>query len=394
MANPIIAAIPGDGIGNEVVPAAVRVLDHAAASCGVVIDWRWFDWGCDYYVEHGSMMPESGISELATVDSIFLGAVGRPDVPDHISLWGLLIPIRREFDQYINLRPARLFDGITPKVVLPLGTTIDLVIVRENTEGEYSEIGGRFARGTDQEFALQENIFTRRGVTRVSQYALDLAQGRRKNLVSATKSNGILHTMPFWDEVVESVVSKAPEVAFRKVLIDALSAEIIENPQRFDVIVASNLFGDILSDIAAAMVGSLGIAPSGNINPERTSPSMFEPVHGSAPDIAGSGVANPIAAVWSGAMMMQHLGYCQIYESIMSSQAMLDRNIGLTHTYKLVNDRSVESKSNPDIVSGRTLIFRQQHPRNLARDDPNARRNDEDRPSSREHQRGERVHRL
>ena len=319
MANPIIAAIPGDGIGNEVVPAAVRVLDHAAASCGVVIEWRWFDWGCDYYVEHGSMMPESGISELSTVDSIFLGAVGRPDVPDHMSLWGLLIPIRREFDQYINLRPARLFDGITPKVSLPLGTTIDLVIVRENTEGEYSEIGGRFARGTDQEFALQENIFTRRGVTRVSQYALQLAQDRRKNLVSATKSNGILHTMPFWDEVVDSVVSKAPEVTFRKVLIDALSAEIIENPQRFDVIVASNLFGDILSDIAAAMVGSLGIAPSGNINPERTSPSMFEPVHGSAPDIAGKGIANPIAAVWSGAMMMEHLGYRQVSESIMSA---------------------------------------------------------------------------
>lgn len=319
MTHPTIAAIPGDGIGHEVIPAAVRVLDHAAASFGVTIDWRWYDWGCDYYVANGSMMPDNGISQLASADAIFLGAVGRPDVADHISLWGLLIPIRREFDQYINLRPARLFEGITPKVVLAPDTTIDLVIVRENTEGEYSEIGGRFARGTDHEFALQENVFTRKGITRVSEYALALAQSRRQQLTSATKSNGILHTMPFWDEVVEGVVGKAPEVAFRKVLIDALCAEIIENPQRFDVIVASNLFGDILSDIAAAMVGSLGIAPSGNINPERTSPSMFEPVHGSAPDIAGKGIANPIAAVWSAAMMMKHLGYSEISQMIMTA---------------------------------------------------------------------------
>jgi len=345
MKNPVVAAIPGDGIGHEVVPAAVRVLDHAAASFGVDIDWRWFDWGCDYYIAHGSMMPDNGISQLASFDSIFLGAVGRPDVADHISLWGLLIPIRREFDQYINLRPARLFEGITPKVVLAPDTTIDLVIVRENTEGEYSEIGGRFARGTDHEFALQENVFTRKGITRVSEYALALAQSRRKQLTSATKSNGIVHTMPFWDEVVENVVSSAPDVAFRKVLIDALCAELIENPQRFDVIVASNLFGDILSDIAAAMVGSLGIAPSGNINPERTSPSMFEPVHGSAPDIAGQGIANPIAAVWSGAMMMEHLGYSNISHTIMSAiEATLKST--QTRTADLGGSANTESVTN------------------------------------------------
>lgn len=319
MTNPIIAAIPGDGIGNEVVPAAVRVLDHAAASFGVCMDWRWFDWGCDYYVANGSMMPENGISQLASVDSIFLGADGRPDVADHISLWGLLIPVRREFDQYSNLWPTRLFEGITPKDVLAPGTSIDLVIVHENTEGEYSEIGGGFARSTDHEFALQENVFTRKGITRVSDYALALAQSRRQQLTSATKSNGILHTMPFWDEVVEAVVSKAPEVAFRKVFIHALCAEIIENPQRFDCVVASDLFGDILSDIAAAMVGSLGIAPSGKIDPERTSPSMFEPVHGSAPDFAGQGIANPIAAVWTAAMMTEHLGYSEISQVIMAA---------------------------------------------------------------------------
>lgn len=319
MAPPIIAVVPGDGIGHEVIPAAVRVIDHAAARFGVTFDWRWYDWGCDYYVSNGVMMPEHGLADLRSTDAIFLGAVGRPDVPDHISLWGLLIPIRREFDQYINLRPSRLFDGVTPRVVLPAGSTIDLMIVRENTEGEYSEIGGRFGRGTEGEFALQENVFTKKGITRVTEYALNLAQERRHHLTSATKSNGILHTMPFWDEIVESVVRDAPEVTYRKVLIDALAAEIIEHPERFDVIVASNLFGDILSDLAAAIVGSLGIAPSGNINPERLHPSMFEPVHGSAPDIAGTGVANPIAAVWSGAMMVEHLGYLDIAHTIMAA---------------------------------------------------------------------------
>ena len=304
-----VAAIPGDGIGNEVLPAAASVLDAALARDGDAIEWTWFDWGCDYFVEHGQMMPTDGIAQLAQHDAVFLGAVGRPDVADHESLWGLLIPIRREFDQYINLRPTRQFDGVPVRVTMPEGARVDMVIVRENTEGEYSEIGGRFGRGTDREFALQENVFTRAGIDRVATYAFNAAQARRKKVTSATKSNGIIHTMPFWDEVVEDVAKHFPNIALEKRLIDALAAEIVQRPHEFDVIVGSNLFGDILSDLAAAVVGSLGLAPSANINPEHAHPSMFEPVHGSAPDIAGKGIANPVAAVWSGAMMLEHLGY-------------------------------------------------------------------------------------
>lgn len=314
-----ITAIPGDGIGNEVLPAAARVIDHASAQAGLAVDWTWVDWGCDHLVQHGSMMPADGISRLSQSDAVFLGAVGRPDVPDHESLWGLLIPIRRAFDQYVNLRPVRQFDGVTPRVDTPSDSRIDIMIVRENTEGEYSELGGRFGRGTDGEFALQEAVFTRTGITRVADFALALAEGRRGGLVSATKSNGIIHTMPFWDEVVEDVASSHPTVALRKVLIDALAAELVQRPHTFDVIVASNLFGDILSDLAAATVGSLGIAASANLNPERRHPSMFEPVHGSAPDIMGLGIANPIAAIWSGAMMLEHLGHAETAARIMAA---------------------------------------------------------------------------
>mgnify|MGYP006285826673 CR=1 FL=1 len=316
-----IAAIPGDGIGNEVLPAAMSVVDAALALTGDSVDWTHLDWGCDHLVATGAMMPADGIARLAQHDAVFLGAVGRPDVPDHESLWGLLIPIRRAFDQFVNLRPVRLFPGVAPRVVLPEGAGIDMVIVRENTEGEYSELGGRFGRGTDGEFAIQENVFTRAGIARVTRYALDLAATRRGQLTSATKSNGIIHTMPFWDEIVQECATDYPSVTVRKVLIDALAAELVLRPADFDVIVASNLFGDILSDLAAATTGSLGIAASGNIDPTKRHPSMFEPVHGSAPDIAGRGIANPAAAIWSAAMMLEHLEREQAAALIMESLA-------------------------------------------------------------------------
>ena len=340
-----IAAIPGDGIGNEVLPAAATVLDAAMATTGAKLQWTWVDWGCDYFVQHGRMMPTDGIELLAQHDAVFLGAVGRPDVADHESLWGLLIPIRREFDQYINLRPTRQFDGVPVRVTMPAGAVVDMVIVRENTEGEYSEIGGRFGRGTDREFALQENVFTRAGIERVSNYAFDVASRRRNKVTSATKSNGIIHSMPFWDEVVEEVARDYPKVVLEKRLIDALAAELVQRPHEFDVIVASNLFGDILSDLAAAVVGSLGLAASANINPERTYPSMFEPVHGSAPDIAGKGIANPVAAVWSGAMMLEHLGHksaadriMHAIESTLANPATRTADLGGTANMQQVTD--------------------------------------------------------
>lgn len=315
-----IAAIPGDGIGAEVLPAAAQVMDRALELRDEKVEWTWLDWGCDYFVEHGRMMPENGLDILAEHDAIFLGAVGRPDVPDHVSLWGLLIPIRRRFDQYVNLRPVRLFDGVLPRVVLPDGETVDMLIVRENTEGEYSEMGGRFGPGTDREFAVQENVFTKFGIERITRFACDQAMQRRRNVISATKSNGIIHTMPFWDEVVTSVVdSEYPDIALGSRLIDALSAELVLKPHTFDVIVASNLFGDILSDLAAATVGSLGIAASANLNPEGAHPSMFEPVHGSAPDIAGQRIANPVAAVWSGALLLEHLGFDAAADAILTA---------------------------------------------------------------------------
>ena len=316
-----ITAIPGDGIGTEVLPAAASVLDAALAMHGHAIAWTWVDWGCDHFVATGAMMPDDGIDRLGQSDAIFLGAVGRPDVPDHESLWGLLIPIRRAFDQYVNLRPVIQFDGVPSRVVLPEGARVDMLIVRENTEGEYSEIGGRYGRGTDREFAVQENVFTRTGIERIARYAFERASERRGQVTSATKSNGIIHTMPFWDEVVADVGARFPSASLRSVLIDALAAEMVQRPHSFDVVVASNLFGDILSDLAAATVGSLGLAPSGNIDPERRFPSMFEPVHGSAPDIAGRGIANPIAAIWSGAMMLDHLGHAPVAQQVMQAIA-------------------------------------------------------------------------
>lgn len=302
-----ISVLAGDGIGLEVMPVAIDVLDAATRDHGIRLDWRIQPWGSDYFRTHGRMMPTDAIETMADTDAIFLGAVGHPDVSDVETLWGMLIPIRREFDQYVNLRPVRSFSGVRSS--LAGSPEIDMVIVRENVEGEYSAVGGRSYQGTPYEAAHQQSIFTRHGIERIARYAVSVAQQRSGRLVSATKSNGIIHTMPFWDEVVAEVVAEAGGVELESVLIDALAARAVRSPQSLDVIVASNLFGDILSDLIAGAVGSIGIAPSANLNPERVHPSMFEPVHGSAPDIAGRGIANPIGQIWAGAMMLRHLGH-------------------------------------------------------------------------------------
>ncbi len=303
-----IAVIAGDGIGREVVPEGIRVLEAAGRRFGFSLVCREFDWSCETYLATGRMMPADGLELLRPFDAIFLGAVGHPRVPDHISLWGLLIPIRRAFRQYVNLRPVRMLPGIEPAVKGYPPGKIDFCVVRENNEGEYSEMGGRIYRGSEDEFAVQETIFTRRGCDRILRYAFELARTRGKHLTSATKSNGIIFTMPFWDERFAAISKEFPEIRTDQFHIDILTAHFVKHPDWFDVVVASNLFGDILSDLGPAVVGSIGIAPSANLNPERECPSMFEPVHGSAPDIAGKGIANPIGQIWSGAMMLRHLG--------------------------------------------------------------------------------------
>jgi len=304
-----IAAIPGDGIGKEVLPVGQRVIDRMAAKHGFSVAWTEFDWSCKRYHETGRMMPEDGINQIKAFDSIYLGAVGFPGVPDHVSLWGLLIPLRRELDQYANIRPVRLLKGITSPLAGRGPEDIDMIIVRENVEGEYSEIGGRVYQGTEHEAAVQQSILTRRGTDRIMDYAFELAKTRnRGHVASATKSNGIIHTMPFWDERFAAAAERHPGIDTAQFHIDIMTAHFVLHPDWFDVVVASNLFGDILSDLGPAVAGSIGIAPSANINPEGKFPSMFEPVHGSAPDIAGKGVANPVAAVWTAAMMLEHLG--------------------------------------------------------------------------------------
>ena len=303
-----IAVIEGDGIGREVVPEGLRVLEAAGRRYQITFDWHHFDWSCQTYLKTGRMMPEGGLDELRGFDAIYLGAVGYPGVPDHVSLWGLLIPIRRAFQQYVNLRPVRLLRGIESPVKGFPPRQIDFCVVRENNEGEYSEVGGRLYRNTDEEFAVQETVFTRRGCDRILRYAFELARTRKSHVTSATKSNGIIRTMPFWDERFSGAAKHFSDVRTDQYHIDILSAHFVQHPDWFDVVVASNLFGDILSDLGAAVVGSIGLAPSANLNPERQYPSMFEPVHGSAPDIAGKGIANPAAQIWSGAMMLQHLG--------------------------------------------------------------------------------------
>ncbi|RNC93494.1 MAG: tartrate dehydrogenase [Oricola sp.] len=307
-----IATIPGDGIGKEVIPVGQRAAEAVAAKHGFALEWTRFDWSCERYEKTGRMMPEDGIEQVKAHDAIYLGAVGWPGVPDHVSLWGLLIPLRRELDQYANVRPVRLLRGVSSPLANRRPEEIDFIVVRENVEGEYSEIGGRLYRGTADEVAVQEAVFTRRGVDRIMDYAFTLARGRkRKHVASATKSNGIVHTMPFWDERFEAAKKRFPDVETAQYHIDILTAHFVQHPDWFDVVVGSNLFGDILSDLGPAVAGSIGIAPAANINPEGAYPSMFEPVHGSAPDIAGQGIANPVAAVWTAALMLDHLGEVQ-----------------------------------------------------------------------------------
>jgi tartrate dehydrogenase/decarboxylase/D-malate dehydrogenase len=315
-----IALIPGDGIGQEVVPEGVRVLEVLAARYGFQIEFETFPYGCQYYLKHGVMMPADGLEKMGGFDAILLGAVGEPDVPDHVSLWGLLIPIRRHFQQYVNLRPVRLLPGIRSPLAGRKAEDIDFYIVRENNEGEYSRIGGRLYEGTEQETVVQESVFTRRGVDRILRYAFELAQSReKKHLTSATKSNGIIHTMPFWDERLKAMSEDYPDVTVDQYHIDILSAHFVQHPDWFDVIVASNLFGDILSDLGPAVAGGIGIAPSANLNPERDLPSMFEPVHGSAPDIAGKGIANPIAILWSVVMMLDFFNQNDASKALMGA---------------------------------------------------------------------------
>lgn len=313
-----IAVIGGDGIGPEVTGAGVRVLEAAReAYPGLELEFTDLPWGCEHYLEHGRMMPEDGLETLSGFDAVYLGAVGWPGVPDHVSLWGLLIPIRRGFDQYVNLRPARLLPGIRSPLANPEG--LDVTVVRENTEGEYSDAGGRMYSGTPHELAVQESIFTRRGVERVLRYAYRLASERRGRLVGATKSNGISITMPFFDEIFREISEEFPGVEASLMHADALAARLVLAPQDFDVVVGSNLFGDLLSEITAAVSGAIGIAASANLDPERRYPSLFEPIHGSAPDIAGQGVANPAGAIWAGALMLEHLGYPEAASGVMEA---------------------------------------------------------------------------
>jgi tartrate dehydrogenase/decarboxylase / D-malate dehydrogenase len=317
-----IAVIPGDGIGKEVMPEGVRALEAAAGKFGFAIEQEWHEFAsCDYYAQHGQMMPDDWKDRLDGVDAIFFGAVGWPDtVPDHISLWQSLLHFRREYDQYVNLRPVRLMPGVPCPLAGREPGDIDFWVVRENTEGEYSSVGGHMFPGTEREIVIQETVMTRHGVDRVLRFAFDLASKReRKHLTSATKSNGIAITMPFWDSRVEAIAADYPDVSHDKYHIDILTAQFVMNPQRFDVVVASNLFGDILSDLGPACTGTIGVAPSANLNPDGTHPSLFEPVHGSAPDIAGKGVANPIGQIWSAAMMLEHLGEQAAADAIMAS---------------------------------------------------------------------------
>src|SRR6184192_451699 len=305
-----IAVIPGDGIGKEVVPEGIRVLEAAGRKFGIDFAWDEYPWSCEHYAKQGEMMPKDGLDRIRKHDAIFLGAVGFPGVPDHVSLWGLLIPIRRGFRQYANIRPVRLMPGVPSPLRDRKPGDIDFWVVRENNEGEYSSIGGRIFEGTENETVIQETVFTRKGVDRILRYAFELARSRpKKHLTSATKSNGISITMPYWDERVQAMSAQYPDVKVDKFHIDILTAHFVLHPQWFDVVVGSNLFGDILSDLGPAATGTIGIAPSGNINPEGNFPSVFEPVHGSAPDIAGRNIANPIGQIWSGAMMLDHLGH-------------------------------------------------------------------------------------
>ena len=347
-----IAAIPGDGIGKEVLPEGIRVLEAAAKRWNLNLSFETFEWAsCDYYQKHGQMMPDDWFEQLKSFDAIYFGAVGWPEkVPDHISLWGSLLKFRREFDQYVNLRPVRLFPGVPCPLADKKPGDIDFYVVRENTEGEYSSLGGRMFEGTEREFVVQESIFSRHGVDRILKYAFELAQTRpRRKLTSATKSNGMAISMPYWDERLALMAENYPDISWDKQHIDILCARFVLTPERFDVVVASNLFGDILSDLGPACAGTIGIAPSANLNPERNFPSMFEPVHGSAPDIYGQNIANPIGMIWTGAMMLSFLGqgderYQAAHDGIMSAieqtiaQGQCTRDLGGTASTQEVGE--------------------------------------------------------
>jgi len=314
-----IAVIAGDGIGREVIPAGLAALEAAARGTDLTLSFTEFPWGCDFYLKHGRMLDEDGFEKLATFDAIYLGALGAPGVPDGISA-GLILAIRQTFDQYVNLRPMRLLSGLTSPLANRGAADIDMICVRENSEGEYSGVGGRIHRGTPHEVAQQVGVFTRYGIERIVRYGFEIASKRpRKMLASATKSNALTHSMVLWDEVAEGVQKDYPGVEYRKYHVDALAARMITHPQTLDVMVASNLFGDILTDIGSVISGSLGIAPGANINPERTFPSMFEPIHGSAPDIMGKGIANPIGAIWAGALMLDHLGRRDLHDKVVGA---------------------------------------------------------------------------
>ncbi len=320
MSKKRIAVLAGDGIGKEVMPEGLRVLEAASRRFGIELDVTPVEWAsCDYYLRTGAMMPEDWKDRLQGMDAIYFGAVGWPaTVPDHISLWGSLLKFRREFDQYVNLRPVRLFDGVPCPLAGRKAGDIDFYVVRENTEGEYTSLGGVMFEGTEREFVIQETVFTRRGADRVMRFAFELAQSRpRKQLTVATKSNGIAISMPWWDKRAGAIHADYPQVTVDRQHIDILSARFVLQPTRFDVVVASNLFGDILSDLGPACTGTIGLAPSANLNPERTFPSLFEPVHGSAPDIYGKNVANPIAMIWSGALLLDFLGHRDAHDAIL-----------------------------------------------------------------------------
>ena len=315
-----IAIIAGDGIGKEVIPAGLAAIEAAIRGTDIKIAFTELPWGCDYYLSHGRMMDADGFERAATFDAIYLGAIGSPAVPDHIAVWDLLLPLRQRFQQYVNLRPMRLLPGLTSPLAHRTSTDIDMVCVRENSEGEYSGLGGRIHVGTPHEAAEQTGLFTRHGIERILRYGFEIASKRPRRLIaSATKSNALRHSMVLWDEIAEIVRKDYPTVEYRKYHVDAIAARMITHPASLDVIVCSNLFGDILTDIGSAISGSLGIAPGANINPDRTFPSMFEPIHGSAPDIAGKGVANPIGALWAGAMMMDHLGHRDVHDRILGA---------------------------------------------------------------------------
>src|SRR5437867_9479904 len=315
-----IAVIAGDGVGREVIPSGMWALEAAARGGRVTLSFTEFPWGCEFYRKHGRMMDEDGFDRLARFDAIYLGAIGAPGVPDHVSVWELILPLRQRFDQYVNLRPMRLLPGVVSPLANRGAADIDMVCVRENSEGEYSGVGGRLHVGTPHEVAEQTGVFTRRGIERIVRYGFDVAAKRpRRTLASATKSNALQHSMVLWDEVAEALRPSYPSVQFRKYHVDALAARMITHPDTVDVIVASNLFGDILTDLGAAISGSLGIAPGANINPERRYPSMFEPIHGSAPDIAGKGIANPIGAIWAGALLLDHLGRRDLHDRIVTA---------------------------------------------------------------------------